>query len=266
MKKFLVIVIVTAAVYVACSPKSVKAGDRPLLVAHRGGPQIADENTLKAYSLAAEYGMDYIECDPRFTKDGVLIISHDKSVDRVTKGKGNVEDMTLAEIKKLKTKNGESVPTFEEVVKLAKEKNLKIYIDSKLNDTSYFQKIIKILKDNGMEKNVVFGIWWDSVQKTMEKEHPEIATSLSYPAPFPTLKAVKKSGSEWVGMMVDTATEGRIAQSDKMGLKVITMPINDEETIREKIKFGLHVIQTDNPPLLKKIVDEIFGEKENSDG
>lgn len=265
MKKFIAIVIAAAAVYVACSPKSVRAGERPLLVAHRGGAEIADENTLKAYALAAEYGMDYIECDPRFTRDGVLVIMHDKNVDRTTDGKGNVEDMSLAEIKKLKTKSGDTIPTFEEVVKLAKEKNLKIYIDSKLKETSYFERVIKVLKDNDMEKNVVFGIWWVNVQKMMEKEHPEITTSLSYPAPLPTLKSVKQVGAEWVGMLVDHATEGRISQSDKLGLKVITMPINDEKTIREKINIGLHVLQTDNPPLLKKIVDEVFPEKENTD-
>lgn len=259
MKKIVTGAMIMALMGAGMFMSVVEAAERPLMVAHRGGPALADENTIKAYTLAAVNGMDFIECDPRFTKDNVLIIMHDKNVDRVTNGKGLVADMTLAEIKKLKTKSGESVPTFEEVVKLAKEKGLKIYIDSKLKEDEYFKAIIDILKKNGMEKNVIFGIWWGDVQDMMEKNHSEVATSVSYPAPMPTLKAVKKSGAEWVGMLEAHATDGRIAQSDKLGLKVITMPINDEAAIRSKINAGMHVIQTDNPELLKRVVDDMFG-------
>ena len=233
----------------------------PILVAHRGASHLADENTLKAYALAAEYGMDYIECDPRLTKDGVFVIMHDTTVDRTTNGNGEVSKLTLTEIRSLRTKNGEQIPTLEEVLALAKEKDIGIFIDTKVNEIPAFEKKIDLIKKFGMEEKVIVGLWWQDAQKWMEKNYPEIATCLSWPAPIPSLKGVKKTGAEWVGALVPHATESMIKNAHKAGLKVITMPINDPEQIRQKIQYGLDVVQTDDPRLVQTLRNETGGMK-----
>jgi glycerophosphoryl diester phosphodiesterase len=95
--------------------------ERPLLIAHRGGPKYAPENTLAAFRNAIQAGVDMLECDVQRTRDGGLVVIHDETVDRTTNGKGRVEDLTLAEIQALDAGGGERVPTFQEYAALAGE-------------------------------------------------------------------------------------------------------------------------------------------------
>jgi glycerophosphoryl diester phosphodiesterase len=92
----------------------------PFVVAHRGASAYAPEHTAEAYRLALEQGADYVEQDLSLTKDGVLVCSHDPSLERVTNveelfpdrftaetvggrtvKRWYIEDFTLAEIKRL---------------------------------------------------------------------------------------------------------------------------------------------------------------------
>jgi len=72
-----------------------------MVAAHRGDWRNAPENSLQAYKLAIEEGVDVIEVDLQKTKDGVIIIMHDETINRTTDGSGKPSDYTLAEIKKL---------------------------------------------------------------------------------------------------------------------------------------------------------------------
>lgn len=76
-------------------------GSDPLNFAHRGGVTDFPENTLYAYTEAAKAGADVLEMDVYQTKDNELVILHDLDVDRTTNGRGDVVDLTLAELRKL---------------------------------------------------------------------------------------------------------------------------------------------------------------------
>ncbi|MBD1420644.1 glycerophosphodiester phosphodiesterase family protein [Sphingobacterium chuzhouense] len=97
-----------------------------MVVSHRGEWRQAPENSLKAIELAIEAGVDIVEIDIAKTKDGQLILMHDKTLDRTTTGKGNVAEWTLDSLTVLKLKNGaglrthHSIPTLEEALLLAK--------------------------------------------------------------------------------------------------------------------------------------------------
>jgi len=95
--------------------------NKPELIAHRGGPAYAPENTLAAFRNAIEIGADRLEMDVQMTKDGELVVIHDETVDRTTNGTGHVANLTLAEIRTLDAGNGEKIPTFAEVIALAKK-------------------------------------------------------------------------------------------------------------------------------------------------
>lgn len=230
---------------------------RPILVAHRGANMEADENTLKAYSLAADYGMDFIECDPRLTKNGAFIIMHDADVSRTTDGKGNIPEMTLKEIESLKTRRGESVPTLEEVFALAKKKGVNVYLDTKQFTPDYMEKLTAAVITSEMADRVVIGLWTLEQLKWMRQNRPGIAVSIPYPTPMSNLKSAKKLGASWIGTVLEQATPSVISKAESLGLKVITFPINDEETIVREIKAGMQVIQTDDPKLLQSVIRRI---------
>ncbi len=101
------------------------------LIAHRGGNINSPENTLAAFQHAIDLGADWIEFDVQRTQDNVLVVFHDDTVERTTNGTGFVSDMTLEQIQALDAGNGENVPTFEQVIALAKKNNIGIMPEAK---------------------------------------------------------------------------------------------------------------------------------------
>lgn len=127
------------------------SGAKPLIIAHRGASGLRPEHTLAAFQLAIDMGADYIEPDLVITKDGHLIVRHDRYLstttnisdlpefaDRKTKKTGLdredwfAEDFTLAEIKTLKARqprqgrlkrfdDSYDIPTLDEVLELAQK-------------------------------------------------------------------------------------------------------------------------------------------------
>jgi glycerophosphoryl diester phosphodiesterase len=93
------------------------------LCAHRGAMTTHPENTLPAFLEAIRVGAHMIEFDVQFSKDSALVIMHDGTVDRTTDGTGNVEELTLADIRRLDAGSwlgedfvGTGVPILEEVL------------------------------------------------------------------------------------------------------------------------------------------------------
>lgn len=125
------------------------------VIAHRGEHVHHAENSIAAIQSAAALGADYAELDVRTTKDGKLILMHDKTVDRTTNGHGEVRDMTAEEITRLTFKGFDgTVPTFDEALDAAKGK-IQIYLDWK---DATPQAIFDILHEHGMlDQVVVYG-------------------------------------------------------------------------------------------------------------
>lgn len=86
--------------------------------AHRGASEYAPENTLSSFYLGLLQGANGIETDVQRTKDGVLVLFHDPTIDRVTNGKGNLCDYTLDELKALKITANVTNQFFDRIVTL----------------------------------------------------------------------------------------------------------------------------------------------------
>jgi len=104
---------------------SLPADAKTRACAHRGDLAVAPENTLPAIRSAVEKGAAMIEFDVRRTADGVLVVLHDRSVDRTTDGTGNVDEMTFDEVRALDAGTwfdpafaGTQIPTLEEVLEI----------------------------------------------------------------------------------------------------------------------------------------------------
>jgi glycerophosphoryl diester phosphodiesterase len=131
---------------------------RVVAISHRGEHLQRPENTLPAFQEAIRVGADFIEVDVQTTSDGKLVLSHDATVDRCTNGKGRVADMTFeqvealdAGIKKGPDYAGVKVPTFDQVLDLARGK-IGIYVDVK-NATA--QDLVTHIDGHGMADHVV---------------------------------------------------------------------------------------------------------------
>jgi len=86
--------------------------------AHRGASEYAPENTLSSFYLGLIQGANGIETDVQRTKDGVLVLFHDDTIDRVTDGKGSLSGYTLEEIKTLKVYGNSTTWFYDRIVTL----------------------------------------------------------------------------------------------------------------------------------------------------
>lgn len=137
--------------------------DRVLVAAHRAQNENYPENSMAAVKEMIAMGVDIVEMDVRETKDGVLIIMHDKSVDRTTTGKGLVAEMNWKDLKKLRLlHNGkptkEHIPTFKEILSLVKGKVM-LDIDYKAEGERAAGATLKILRKKKIEKQCLFFLY-----------------------------------------------------------------------------------------------------------
>jgi glycerophosphoryl diester phosphodiesterase len=80
------------------TPLSDVHSSRPLVYAHRGGAALRPENTIASFDYGLSLGADGLEFDVRLSRDGVVVIHHDGTVDRTTGGTGPVSALTADEL------------------------------------------------------------------------------------------------------------------------------------------------------------------------
>lgn len=105
----------------------------PLISGHRGGRVKGfPENSMETFENTLSYTPATFEIDPRLTKDSVIILFHDDTLERTSDGAGKVADFTYEELRRLRLKDPEGnftnyrIPTLEEAIRWAKGKTILI--------------------------------------------------------------------------------------------------------------------------------------------
>ncbi len=137
----------------APAPKAPRK--RPHVIAHRGDPLRAPENTVAAISRAASLRVDSIEFDVHLTADGVPVVMHDATVDRTTNGSGRVAELDAARIRELDAGSwfdesfaDERVPTLSEAIEAAGRSYMNVHVKCHENGSDRAEKaIVKALRE-----------------------------------------------------------------------------------------------------------------------
>lgn len=177
--------------------------DKIMVVAHRGDWRDAPENSIWAIKKAIEKGADMAEIDLAITKDSILILMHDKTIDRTTSGKGKPSDYTLNEIKQLFLRDGSGVitemkiPTLEEALQVSKGKIL-LNLDKAFD---YFDLVFPLVKKYEMQDEVLYK-GNVSYQKFDEK-YGKIKSEIHF---MPVIRLEKGQGWEFIQPYLDNYT------------------------------------------------------------
>ena len=151
------------------------------IIAHRGGESLGSENTLACIRHGLAGGADMIEIDIHLTKDNYIVICHDTSVNRTTNGSGEIRDMTLAELRKLRIVDNagnltdELIPTLAEVLDLVKDQ-AKLLVEIKQAGDRYDGLellLMNQLKAFGDYSWVIIQSFNDSVLEKIHALNPE---------------------------------------------------------------------------------------------
>jgi glycerophosphoryl diester phosphodiesterase len=138
-----------------------------IVVAHRACWGQAPEVSIAAIKACGPIGADVVELDVRLTRDGVLVLMHDETVDRMTNGTGAIADMSAAEVCALRLKEGqggpnaaltdEHVPTLEQALAVARGK-IAVNLHLKVPEEARVAETLKRLKMTGQVTTWVPGI------------------------------------------------------------------------------------------------------------
>lgn len=268
----------TASVPAPSNPYRVA---RPLNIAHQGGEQLWPSNTMTAYRGAVNLGADMLEMDMHATRDGVLVLSHDETLDRLSDMRGRIQDMTLAEVLKadagytLTPAGGEGFPFRGQGVQVAQLREVltefpgtPMIIELKQESPSIAASFCQTLRDTGATRRVIAASFSDVALGEFRRLCPEVVTSMTAQELLPLVLLSK------VGLSGLAAAPGQVAQVPvrQSGIEVVTpafvramhargiavqvWTVNDEAEMRRLRDLGVDGIITDRPDLLKKVLAE----------
>jgi len=247
-----------------------KASDRVgdcKIVAHRGWSAKAPENTLAALALAAGAGADGSEFDVRLSRDGVIVLMHDRTVDRTTDGRGKVADLTLAQLRKLDAGSwkdsryaGEPVPTLEEALKKLRGSGCMPVVEIKVEGIS--RRVVNAIKAAGMEKKSAVIAFSPTVVKEMRTLAPAVSCAwllgktISGTASQRVDWIVREAGkcrTRLVNLNYDMLSPEIISALHDRGFTVWTWTVNDPVVMRALLQWGVDAITTDRVDVLREV-------------
>lgn len=241
--------------------ESIYQLDRPLILGHRGASAYAPQNTIPAFELAIAQGADGVEFDVHLSSDGHAVVIHDFTVDHTTDGTGDVDAMTLDQLKALDAGTkfdakfaGTRVPTLDEVFQVVKDMRA-INVEIKAPTDNIEHVVYGAIKRHNLADRVIVSSFNPLILHRMRKAAPEVAIGFLY-AP----------GYDFSAMMADLPHEARhpmhpmidkvyMQQARFWGYRVNTWTVNDPQRALELAELGVDAIISDNPDLLLRALD-----------
>lgn len=266
-------VLMAAALATGCaSPRypanaKLKTGSGPLVQAHRGGRAEYDDNALGGFKMCRSRGIKGFELDVRYTKDCVLVVMHDESLDRTTNGKGRVEDTTFSDLCKLRLKkSSEQVPSLSEVLMaMGSREDIFVEIEMKAGPSEFYTPYV--LEDycrrlNDMTKVLMkpgtyaFTCFNEKTLATMRKVDPDAPLGFIVGGPLEDahIAKAKELGCCSVAPRVGTTKE-MVEKAHKAGLTVCLWMCQDKATWDECAAVGADRVTTDFPLKLSREVE-----------
>jgi glycerophosphoryl diester phosphodiesterase len=250
-------------------------GHRVKIIAHRGAPKMAPENTLPAIRKALEIGVDMIEIDIHQTEDLHLVVIHDEKVDNTTDGQGYIRDMTLEEIKTLDAGNWFDVefaqtriPTLEEVIHIMDD-TTRLLLEIKKGSPYYpgiEARVLEIVDAFGFRDRILIKSFEKHVVEYFRTHAPDIPAGKSFAYNIPFLGLIVDRGlrtgsvysydADFLHPHRLTASQRLIRKGKEHGFKVFVWDVHTENRMRKFIERGVDAIETDYPDILKKILEE----------
>ncbi|MCD6204706.1 MAG: glycerophosphodiester phosphodiesterase family protein [Candidatus Marinimicrobia bacterium] len=155
----------------------------PIISAHRGGPMEGyPENCIETFEHALLYAPCLLECDVAKSKDSVLVMMHDRTLDRTTTGSGPVGDYTLEELRRLYLKDNQGnvtpyrIPTLAEVLDWARGRAI-VELDIKRSITP--EEIVAMIREKQALNYTVVITYDTETAKQYHTLEPQLMISAS---------------------------------------------------------------------------------------
>jgi glycerophosphoryl diester phosphodiesterase len=261
-------------------PTGYFAGATPRVFGHRGAAGLAPENTLPSFALALALGADMLELDVHASRDGVIVVIHDPSLERTTNGTGAVREHSLYELQELDaghhfTRNGNDypyrghglrIPTLEALLKDFPLAYCNIEI--KQAEPPIVAQVVEVIQRLGAQHRVLLAAEDDTIMQEIHHLAGDIATSFSAVEVADFISRVQTGN--WAGYRpsgralqipprfndIELVTTETVAAAHRCGLEVHVWTINDADEMKGLLALGVDGIISDVPGLARVVVNE----------
>lgn len=232
----------------------------PEITAHRGSSIVAPENTIPAFVQAINDNADWIELDVHETKDGVLVITHDANIKRITGKKVYVYDLTYEELEKYSIGSwinmnyqDVKIPTLEEVLQLCQGKvKLNIELKPTGHEKDFANKVINMIKKYNLQDNSYLASGKEYILKEIKTIDPNIKTI--YDMMVAEGDITKFDFADVYSIEQSYISSNIIKRVHNAGKSIYAWTVNDPDAMHKLADMGIDNIVTDNPALAKKIL------------
>lgn len=252
------------------------AGPMPILtaknIAHRGASGIAPENTLVAMKKGIEAGADGCECDLYASKDGRIVLLHDKNLKRTTGFDGNVSEQSFEKIRSLDAGSwkspeykGEKIPTFDEYLGLFAETEARPVIEIKQEGIE--ADLVAAIRKAKMTEKVIVIAFSEKVVKNVREIEPKICIGWLYSQKFEgtaeenseefaktIIAKAENAGTSVVSLAHDMISPKLLELLRDRGLHVWCWTVDDPKRMEVLLDWGLESITTNYPDRLAEIL------------
>ena len=244
--------------------------DRPILFAHRGSSAHAPENTIAAFQLAFEQGCSAFELDTMLSKDGRMVVIHDRDVSRTTDGKGKVDELPANEILIMdagkwfhKKYSGQKVPLLEQVLEIFGKKML-INIELKNYHSPIdplASMVAELIKDMGLEKNVVISSFLPGNLGKVRKILKYIPVALLTPRGLTGVLfrsfVYRSLSKEFIHPDFRDVNKEYINKEHQRARRVHAYTVNDEANLSTLIRWGIDGYFCDDPLMAQNVLNQV---------
>lgn len=218
------------------------------VIAHRGNPVKFPENTLSSFRSACQLGASDLELDTQLSKDGIPVVFHDFTVNRMTNGAGTIKQHLLADLKRLTVGENEEIPTLEEALLLLKGR-LRIHLELKQMAGMYpelEEKTLELVRRLDMADQVIITSFDHDALARVRQLDKEIPIGLivgnSSPAFLPFMKELGASSFEikhtWI-------TEAYIKWCRENEVQLVAWTVNEAEDMEKMLSIPSILVCTD---------------------
>ena len=233
------------------------ASPRPLVFAHRGGSALAPENTIAAFDNGLALGADGLELDVHLSRDGIVVVHHDRLLERTTALRGPIAQQKADDLRRA------AVPTLAEV--LSRYRDRRVIIEMKVNSPELAAATVAAIRRADAVDRVCLGSFGLRVLRAARALEPAIATSgareevrwalyrswVRWP-----VSHVAYTGYQIPEMSGRTRVVSRrfVEYAHDAGLGVQVWTVDTPDAARRLMGWGVDALITDRPDLIVPLV------------
>jgi glycerophosphoryl diester phosphodiesterase len=235
-------------------------------VAHRGASAHYPENTLLAFRQAIQQGVDVLEVDIHITSDDELIVIHDSTLERTTNGHGKIGDKSLQEILQLDAGQGEKIPLLTEVIQLAREAQIRLFVEIKgateTEALAITEGVIRTLEASDFLSQTILTSFSAKALLHAKAIQPEVSTMLD-PSPQDGSLTPRQVCAQALAASANCLsydfrflTPEIVRECQLTGLALWPWAPDEPDDLRKVLALGVHGMMTNRPDLLNKVLYE----------